>query len=366
MDNVTHSLFAITLGRTPLGRAGRGTTAVLLVASNAPDLDGLTAAGGATSYLHWHRGPAHGPIGIVALGLLSASLVWLWRRFADRPGDSDRRLAPFGMLFSVGVIGALLHVVMDLPTSYGTRLLSPFNWHWFAVDWLPIVDVYLLAILAAGLIFGAASGAARRRNAAIVLILMAANYGLRGVAHHRALLAAPRVFGPRLPGPCDPAAASRPIVERWPIDGEKTTSDVASKRCLVEIAAIPSFVSPFKWRLIARLSNAYELQDIDLVDPRLQADADRLWRVTLRPNIWTAPAMQAASTPAGQIFLGFARFPAARSIGDPTGGAIVRFNDMRFAGGLFTLNQPQRGPDPFTLTIQLGPDGRVRSQRIGR
>ena len=41
MDNLTHTLFALTLARTPLGRAGRGTTATLLLASSAPDADGL-------------------------------------------------------------------------------------------------------------------------------------------------------------------------------------------------------------------------------------------------------------------------------------------------------------------------------------
>src|ERR1700726_742078 len=56
MDNVTHTLFALTLARTPLGRAGRGTTATLVLASNAPDLDVVATAHGARSYLTWHRG----------------------------------------------------------------------------------------------------------------------------------------------------------------------------------------------------------------------------------------------------------------------------------------------------------------------
>jgi membrane-bound metal-dependent hydrolase YbcI (DUF457 family) len=366
VDNITHSLFGITLGRTPLGRAGRGSTAVLVLASNVPDIDGLAAARGAGSYLHWHRGPLHGPLGIVGLGLASAAIVWAWQRFIERPKEDRDPAATFPMLCAVAIVGALLHVLMDFPTSYGTRLLSPFDWHWFAVDWMPIVDGYLLAALAIGLIFGSGSVAARRRNAAFVLMLMAANYGVRGVAHHRALAAAARVFGPRLPAACDPAIAPVSVIDRWPRDGGKTTSDIPGKRCLVEVAAMPSFVSPFKWRLIARLSNAYELQDIDLLDPRFSSDQDRLWRVTSRPNVWTARAAQAAETPLGQIFLGFSRFPAARSVVDAAGGAIVRFSDMRFAGGLFSLNQPQRGPDPFTLTIQLGPDGTIRSQAIGR
>ena len=47
MDNLTHSLFGATLARTPLARAGRGTTAALLIASNAPDIDIVATAGGA-------------------------------------------------------------------------------------------------------------------------------------------------------------------------------------------------------------------------------------------------------------------------------------------------------------------------------
>ena len=51
MDNLTHTLFALTLARTPLARAGRGTTAALILASNAPDIDIVATAGGAVKYL---------------------------------------------------------------------------------------------------------------------------------------------------------------------------------------------------------------------------------------------------------------------------------------------------------------------------
>ena len=34
------------------------------------------------------------------------------------------------MLVVAGSIGVLMHVLMDLPTPYGTRLLSPLDWHW--------------------------------------------------------------------------------------------------------------------------------------------------------------------------------------------------------------------------------------------
>src|SRR3954467_10890313 len=125
LDNLTHSLFGATLARTPLARAGRGTMAALVLASNAPDIDILATAGGAVKYLEWHRGMTHGPIGIVGLGIVSASLVWIGRRFYDqrwprqagakwaRPTSDTAPIeqdASFGMLIAVSVIGVLLHV----------------------------------------------------------------------------------------------------------------------------------------------------------------------------------------------------------------------------------------------------------------
>ena len=113
------------------------------------------------------------------------------------------------MLCAVSIIGVVLHVLMDVSTPYGTRLLSPFDWRWFSVDVEPIVDIYLLMALAAGLLFGQRSLAARRRNALIVLTLMAANYGVRLVAHDRALALVPRILGPTLPRRCAGADTDR-------------------------------------------------------------------------------------------------------------------------------------------------------------
>src|SRR5687767_15996027 len=90
MDNLTHTLFAATLARTPLERAGRGTTAALVLASNAPDIDIVTLAGGSASYLQWHRGPTHGPLGVAALAIVVAALVVVGRRLYDRWHSPDR------------------------------------------------------------------------------------------------------------------------------------------------------------------------------------------------------------------------------------------------------------------------------------
>jgi len=64
------------------------------------------------------------------------------------------------------------------------------------------------------------------------------------------------------------------------------------------------------------------------------------------------------------VFLGFSRFPAARSFVDPTGTATVRLSDVRFAGSGF-VDQARR-PDPFTVIVRTAPDGRVTEEAFGR
>ncbi len=153
---------------------------------------------------------------------------------------------------------------MDLPTSYGTRLLSPFDWHWYAVDLMPIIDIYLLAALGACFWFGNRLEW-RRRNVVIALSLMALNYGVRIAAHRQALETAPRMFGPALARALRigrHAGADR----RSLADSRTAVRRGTQRRCLLEIAALPTFTSPFQWRLVAQLSNAYETRDVDLID----------------------------------------------------------------------------------------------------
>ncbi len=362
MDNGTHTLFAITLARTRLGRAGRGATVALILASSAPDIDIVATAGGTGSYLTWHRGPTHGLLGVIGLALVVAGLVSLGLHAIGRNTDETPD-APFRKLVPICLIGVLCHVLMDLPTSYGTRLLSPFDWHWFSLDWMPIIDVYLLGALIAGLLFGSESALARRRNVAIVLVLMAANYGLRAAAHHAALATAPRLFGPLLPQPCNSTSSGVHEWNHWPRQVE-TGPPEAGKRCLVQLVAIPTFVSPFQWRVVAQLSNAYEIHDINLLDRRFRQapTADEvLWRTTERyPNVWTPAVWAAASTDLGRTFLGFSRLAAARATIDPGGTTSVRWVDVRFI-----LPGGPRGPVSFAAFVRLDADGHVLEQRYG-
>jgi hypothetical protein len=268
------------------------------------------------------------------------------------------RADEFLRLARVAMLGVMFHILMDLPTSYGTRPLSPFSWTWFTTDWVPIVDIYLLAILVAGLWIGRKTPA---RSAKRALILMIAFYALRATTHHFAIERAPEVFGGAVPARCADAVPAGAILDSWPQRGHRAPRDLQADQCLVDVAAIPDLLSPFRWRLLAQLSDSYEVRQIDLLAPE-EPGAARL--STRYPNQWTPAVMRAASSSdVARVFLGFSRFPSARSVRDSDGTTIIRWSDMRFVAP--TVRSGQRGSGLFTAVVRVGPDGSISSERLG-
>ena len=130
---------------------------------------------------------------------------------------------------------------------------------------------------------------------------------------------------------------------------------------------MPAFTSPFAWRLIAHLSNGYELRDVDLLAmPEASAagtstSSARSIRV---PNQWTPAVWQAAHAPVAQVFLGFSRFPAARLVAGPDGTSTVHWSDMRFLMG--PADDPREfRAGLFGATVVVGSDGGVLASRLG-
>jgi membrane-bound metal-dependent hydrolase YbcI (DUF457 family) len=363
MDNLTHSLVALTLAQTPLRRAGRGATLVLLLSSNAPDVEIVTTvAGGTASYLMGHRGVTHGPLGVLGLAAAAAVLV---RLVQGRRRDTDR--ASLRALFGVALVGCLCHILMDLPTSYGTRLLSPFIGTWYAADWLPIIDAYLLAILAAGLVAARLKPAARGRVVATTLLLTVGYYALRGTLHHQALVRAAgdvpaAVVGlhawadrPESKLPSDRVCAAGWTAARVP------TAERASA-CPVDAAALPTFASPFRWRLIREYSTGYAISEIDLARSPEAAVLASGWRPS-EASAWVRAASAARSA---QILLSFSRFPAARVVERRPDRVDVRIEEVRFLASADPTRDDARAGSLFTLLVRLGPTGRTLEEHFGR
>ena len=100
----------------------------------------------------------------------------------------------FKPLFILGMVVLLSHLLLDLATSYGTQLLSPFSGRRLSLDWIFIIDPYFTALLLAGAIaalacprWGPRAGAGFLAAAGVYLLVCAAY-------HHQALNLARRVF----------------------------------------------------------------------------------------------------------------------------------------------------------------------------
>jgi membrane-bound metal-dependent hydrolase YbcI (DUF457 family) len=347
VDNITHTLVGLTVVRAGLGRRTPGALPVMLVAANAPDLDIVTAmTGGAVPYLAAHRGATHGPLGVVLFGLAIALVIWL---VLGRRRDPDRRPS-LAALIGVGLIGGVLHVLMDLPTSYGTRILSPFDTTWFAFDWLPIIDIYVWAMLIVGLIAARFAPVRRAAIARVTLTAIVAFYGVRATAHARALDLAARAGADGVASPC----VAAPVLTRHPL---AIHAPQAPGACL-QAAAIPTFFSPFRWMLIRQHANGYELRDVSLLSP---AVIDRRW-VPSEREAANGAAQQAETA---RVFLSFSRLPAIETTPLPDGGRRVRFVDVRFLRGPFGFYRDQQAHAPFVATVVVAPDGAVVEQRLG-
>ncbi len=349
MDNLTHTLVGVTLVRAGLGARTSGATFAMILASNLPDADIVTAFDGSLAYFAAHRGPTHGPLGIVGLALVAALLVVGWR--ALRPSTRSAAWHRFGSLCGVALTGTVLHVLMDLPTWYGTRLLSPFVDTWFALDWLPIIDLYVWALLGIGFAAARLRPRSRQTIARAALAAVVCFYGVRAVAHEVALSAAAESRADGTPSPC----ASAPTLSRHPTVIEAAYAGPGG--CL-QAAALPTFFSPLTWRLIRQQSDGYELRDYTLG----RGTSAEIF-LPSQNDEWIGRARR---TQTGRAFFNFSRFPAANSAALPDGTRRVRAMDVRFLGPPPRgLERDPRARAPFVMTIEIAGDGAVRSERLG-
>jgi inner membrane protein len=341
VDNITHSLFALTLANAGLRRAGRGATAALVIASSIPDIEVLTTlTGGRVGYLAAHRGPTHGVLGF-ALAAATGALTWLVVRACGRRAES----ASAGALIALSVLGVIGHVGMDLATSYGTRVLSPFSRAWYGADWMPIVDPWLWLVLTAGCIGAVLRPGQRARIAAAVLVLVAAGYAVRASAHDMALERAIAIQSR--------AASAAVAYPGWTFHYLNPDNPARLP------AALPTWTSPFRWRLITRVPAGFQVRTFDLLRGALEDDA------IVFPDVAGAVVARAATAQIARVFLDFSRFAAADAMRHQNGDTTVHWYDMRFAERPVSSADGRHYTSPFAVWIRLSPTGAIVGQGLG-
>jgi inner membrane protein len=315
MDNVTHSLAGLALARAGLGRTTAGATTALVIASNLPDADIVSRLFGSAVFLEHHRGLTHS---IAGAPLLALGLALVLR--------SVFRRSRFLPLMLCGLVGVAGHIFMDLWTSYGTRVLLPFDHTWYAWDLTFIVDPVILALLLASVVLFRRS-AMSPQVAAVGLGLVMTYVGARAVLHARAM---------------------------------DVARDMLPTTPLRQLAALPSPRSPFRWKILADAGSCLYSGELDLNG----APVALTKRDKLAEDAEVSRVRRTSDVAA--IFLDFSRFPWLE-VTDTPEGRSVSWRDLRFEDvpGLVTRDRAARMRHPgFVAQVVLGPDGRIRSESI--
>lgn len=299
MDNLTHTAIGLFLGRAGLGRWSPGTTPILILAANAPDIDILSLTGGSLNYLHYHRHITHS---LAAMPVMALAAVLLVRVIGRKP-------LYWPGAFGAALIGVASHLALDWTNIYGVRLLLPFSDRWLRLDITGVIDPWiwgamLLAIVGPFLarLVGSeiSSGSIKARHHGrgfawfALLFVLLYNCG-RGVLHARAVA----------------SLSSRLYQDSAPL----------------RVAALPDAGNPWRWYGLVETSGAYTLQTVDLIGTAMP----RRDLVFQKPE--ADPALDAAARSSTfEEFLRFSQFPLWRvsPVPSPENGKLVEVFDLRF------------------------------------
>jgi inner membrane protein len=309
-----------------------------------PDVDYFFIYWDRLAFIRYHRGFTHSLAAMPILALAGALL--------GRVLGGPRWFRPMLIL---GIVVLASHLLLDLATSYGTQLLSPFSRRRFSLDWIFIIDPYFTALLLAGVVaalafplWGPRAGAGVLAAAAVYL-LVCASY------HHQAMDLARRVFPEVNPGRQTVAALPQPFsCRRWQL---LAASPAVIRQAFVQLpwaAALGQKAAAGPTTAVAPVAPS---QDCPAPASPYQAPGH------LAIQTWTpAPAAAAAYAPEAEAilasYLEFARFPLLCRAGFQEGDQLLEWRDLRFS-------IPGHGI-PFVLQLRLDAQGHLRHWLIDR
>ncbi|HKG14151.1 MAG TPA: metal-dependent hydrolase [Pyrinomonadaceae bacterium] len=367
MDNLTHSLVGLAAAKAGLGRLSPYATVVCVAASNVPDADIVTLAGGPSYYLANHRGITHSIVGTLALGVALPVLFFVGERLVARVRGREPRARLWGLLVC-SLLLAASHPLLDWTNSYGVRPFLPWDGRWIYGDILFVIDPWVWLVLGGACFLFTARTRPRAVAWALVTLIAFgffflftarvayAPYALwlAGVAvfvvlHRRGAGAR---FGPKV------AAAALAFVfvyccwlavmhARAQGYAEHVALGFPSEpqKMLTRVAATPLPADPRAWRCLAETSRATFRFDVTL--DTHDAGPHNLVAFEKPAGDDARIIERASADERARVLLDFARFPAALVRRGEAGGWVVQFADLRFTEpgasarpGSFALDVP--------------------------
>jgi len=305
MDTTTHALAGYMIAKTGLTRdTGKWGTISGVSAAIFPDMDLILRPFLSVEFLlKYHRHLTNSLFLIIPFSLLFA---WLFVKIS--------KVRRFWTFFLIWVVELLAHTFLDLITSYGTMILTPFSDYRFALDWVFIIDLFLVSTFLFPLIALHLWKRKGQTLARVSVVLAAVYISLCAYNHSWALSLA---------------------------------KSYARQEGLVAetVASVPQPLSPFRWGNYILTEKKIYQGFVNLIgkEDKSTEEGNFLSRFLpryqpisrIRYREWekfdTSPWVEKALKLEGvKTFYWFARFPIARDRGIVNGNHRVEFFDLRF------------------------------------
>jgi len=334
VDSITHTLTgALIAGAIDDERVGNWGTVAGLAMGAFPDSDFVLGLFNRQFYLEYHRDFTHS---LILIPFYALFFSWVFVKVSKRPH--------FWSFYKICLPVLVSHVLLDLFTSYGTMIFSPFFEHRYAWDLIFIIDLIFSGIVFFPLV---ASLLWKKKSSWICwgsLIGLFFYVLFCWVQHDRA------------------------------IEVAKTYVRNVNEE-VVQVASMPQPASPFRWaNYIETKDNVYQgFVDFLKKEPPKQASnsssffdnlgylyyppdkmAYKSW-VKFPDSPWVKKALQ---TDGVKFYYWFARFPVVRSVNSTNGTHRVEFMDVRFLMSSIRT--------PFVYYLEFDDSGRIQSEGFER
>jgi len=344
MEPLTHFLTGACIGRAGFNRTTAYATLMATLTAEFPDVDILWNLKGPVEALAHHRGFTHSFIGAPVDAAIVLGFVYAFHKWRTARGKAPPLPPRWGMLFLIGIVAVLSHILLDFTNNYGVRPFLPFNWHWYSWDIVFIIEPLILLALILGLAFPAILGlvasdmGARREKfrgrwgAIFALLAICSLWWVRDFQHRKAVT----------------------LLSSTDYRGETVKTAVA----------MPYPVNPFAWAGVVETESLYAKAPLD----SRNRDVDQLESAQiLRKPIETPITLAAKKSPLGLVYLDWARFPFLETepLQSPENEYAVRFRDLRFNYVPFNFGEQPRGRPTLSAIVVLDKNLHVVEMSMG-
>lgn len=333
MDSLTHTLTGAVIARAiDDEKVGNWGTIAGLAMGFFPDTDFVLGLFNRQFYLEYHRDFTHS---LLLIPFYALFFSWLFVKISKRHH--------FWSFYKICLPVLISHVLLDLLTSYGTMIFSPFFEHRFAWDLIFIIDLVFSGIIFFPLLFSIFWKKKAQlvcRGSIIGLII----YILFCWIQHDRAIELTKVFAKNL------------------------------NEEVLQVAALPQPVSPFRWANYIETKDKVYQGFVDLLreePPGVMTRSSYFGKLNslywppgeVQYKSWEkfqdSPWVEKALTTDGvKFYYWFARFPVVSSVNSKDGRHRVEFVDVRFLVPGIRL--------PFIYYVEFDDSGKIQSEGLLR